>query len=158
MISIILLLLSSHHVAFGGLLAGDSGCITSSKQPNPVDCHQLISAFSQNDASGYITLEGRQILEMAVGTCAGTLFNKQSTKARVNTGTLAFDMTNKVYNQCVINGMWGRSETDQYSIHIWYLDPKDARSPFRHNAWSTNNVALPAKHKRGAAGTTSINN
>ncbi|KAK4099532.1 hypothetical protein N658DRAFT_508576 [Parathielavia hyrcaniae] len=156
MIPIKVLLLFSHQVAFGALLVKHSGCNTRSKQPNPIDCHHLIDAFSQADASGHITLEGRQVLEMAVGTCAGTLFNKQTTNAKISTASLAFDMKDKIYNRCVSNGMWGRWETDEYSICVWYLDPTDPRSPLRHNNGSGNKRVLSAKKKRGAGETTCI--
>jgi hypothetical protein len=108
------------------------------------------------DPSGYITLGGKRTLELIVGTCGGTLFNKLPTRARINEATLAVEMTDKIYNQCVINGMWGRWETDQYSIRIYYVDRSDSRSLSRHGKVSREALPMPVKDKRSIAGTTCI--
>jgi hypothetical protein len=113
---------------------------------------------TEKDPSGYITLQGKQTLELIFGSCGGTLFNKLATRARINEATLAVEMTDKIYNQCVIKGMWGRWETDQYSIRIYYVDRNLSRSRSRHSEGSENRLATPAKpkQKRDAAGTTCI--
>jgi hypothetical protein len=56
------------------------------------------------------------------GACAGTLYNKNSESSRINEATLAVEMTTNIFNKCVVNGMWGRWETNDYSIRLLPLD------------------------------------
>jgi hypothetical protein len=56
------------------------------------------------------------------GACEGTLYNRKSETSRINEATLAVEMTTNIFSKCVINGMWGRWETNDYSIRLLPLD------------------------------------
>jgi hypothetical protein len=57
-------------------------------------------------------------LTIVRGACEGTLYNRKSEELRINEATLAVEMTTNIFNKCVINGMWGRWETNDYSIRL----------------------------------------
>ncbi|KAK4040025.1 hypothetical protein C8A01DRAFT_16058, partial [Parachaetomium inaequale] len=125
MIAITLLLLSFLQMALGGPLPSPyTGCYVGVKPPDETQCHQVIDAFSQNDRTGYITLKGDNSLRISVGSCEGTLINKRSSSISVNEATLAVDMTDRIFNHCVLHKMWGQIETDDYIIELQYTGPE----------------------------------
>lgn len=108
------------------------------------DANQLTG--TENDPSGYITLEGKATMEIVRGLCGATLFNKLPDKARINEASLAFDMTANIFTPCIVNGQWGRSENDNYSIRLYYLNAKDPVS--KRSDEAQDDVQMPAERKR----------
>lgn len=96
---------------------------------------------SRKRSSGYITLEGKATMEIVKGSCGATLFNKMSVQVRINEASLAFDMTANIFNPCIVNGQWGRSENDYYSIRFYHLKVS------KRDKEAQDDVRKPAEHK-----------
>lgn len=106
----------------------------------PNDTSQLTEA--EKDPSGSITLEGKATMEIVKGSCGATLFNKMSGQVRINEASLAFDMTAHIFNPCIVDGQWGRSENDYYSIRIYHVKVS------KRDKEAQDDVRKPAEHKR----------
>ncbi|KAK4193038.1 hypothetical protein QBC35DRAFT_469363 [Podospora australis] len=96
---------------------------------NPgTECYQVIEKFSQLNPAG-VALPPNHCIGESVGKCYGDACNHQSNTQIVFGANIARDMRAQIYDPCIVNRRYGSSESNAFSIKIYFNPREDVPAP-----------------------------